>query len=164
MGSTIGRRLRHDLELHDSLRLLPMTGAQAVRPGITAADDHHGFTSGQNSLIFVGAIPLVPMILLGQELHGEVDTPKLAAGYEEIARLLGASGQEDSVKVVPEVVNRDVPANVCPGDEFHPFGGHLLEAAIDHVLLKLEVRDTIPQQTADAVSLFEDCHRVAGAT
>ena len=44
-----------------------------------------------------------------------------------------------------------------------PFGAHLLQAAVDEVLLHLEIRNAVAQQAADAVVLFEDRDVVAGA-
>src|ERR1039457_1777119 len=49
------------------------------------------------------------------------------------------------------------------GLELHSFGAHLLQAAIDEVLLHLEVGDAVAQQPADAVVLLEDRDAVAGA-
>ena len=49
------------------------------------------------------------------------------------------------------------------GLEVHAFGLHLLEAAIEHVLFKLEVGDAITEQAADAVVFLEYRDGVAGA-
>ena len=47
--------------------------------------------------------------------------------------------------------------------ELDTLGRHLLDAAVDQVLLHLEIRDAVAQQAADAIALFEDRHPVAGA-
>ena len=49
------------------------------------------------------------------------------------------------------------------GDELHALGRHLFEAAIDDVLLQLELRDAIAKESADAVRLFIDRDRMASA-
>ena len=54
-------------------------------------------------------------------------------------------------------------ADLGVGDKFHALGGHLLEAAIDDVLLQLEFGDAVAEQSADAVGFFVDRDRVAGA-
>ena len=58
---------------------------------------------------------------------------------------------------------RNVLADFGIGDELHAFGGHLLEAAIDDVLLQLEFGNAVAQQSADAVVFLVDRDRVAGA-
>ena len=45
----------------------------------------------------------------------------------------------------------------------HAFGAHLLQAAVDQMLLHLEIGDAVAQQPADAVALFEDRDVVPGA-
>src|SRR5690606_9792530 len=40
---------------------------------------------------------------------------------------------------------------------------HLGDAAVDLRLLELEIGNAIAQQAADAIALFEDSHRMAGA-
>ena len=57
----------------------------------------------------------------------------------------------------------DIRAHVRVGLELHAFGAHLLQAAVDEVLLHLEIGDAVAQQAADAVGLLEHRHRVAGA-
>ena len=42
------RRHRHDFELQHGLGLLPVAGAQAIRAGIAAADDHDALAGRQN--------------------------------------------------------------------------------------------------------------------
>ena len=51
-------------------------------------------------------------------------------------------------------------ALVMEGDAL---GAHLLEAAVEDVLLQLEVGNAVAQQAADAVVLLEDGDGVAGA-
>ncbi len=48
-------------------------------------------------------------------------------------------------------------------NELHALGAHLFQTAVDEVLLHLEIRDAIAQQTADAVGLLEYGDGVAGA-
>ena len=50
------------------------------------------------------------------------------------------------------------------GHELHALGGHLVEAAIDDVLLQLELRNAIAKQSTNAVRLFVDRYRMPCAT
>src|ERR1700722_8970668 len=58
---------------------LSMAGAEAVRAGVAAADDHYALAGGQNGFRFGDSCAFVAAVLLGEELHGEVDALEVAA-------------------------------------------------------------------------------------
>ena len=155
------RRLRQQFELRDRERLLAVAGAQAIGAGVAAADDHDALAGGQDLIRHL--VAFAAAVLLRQELHREVDAVQLAAGDVQVARLLGAAGQQDGVELLAQILHRDVAAHVGTGLETHSLGAHLLDAAVDEVLLHLEIRDAVAQQAADAVVLLEDRDVVAGA-
>ena len=160
-GRAVLGRLGQELELRDASGSLAVGRAEAIGAGIAAADDDDVLAGGKD---LVGdAIAFADLVLLRQELHREVDAFQLAAGDVEIARLLGAAGQQDGVELAAQVVDRHVAADVGVGDELHAFGAHLLDAAVDQVLLHLEIRDAVAQQAADAVALLEYGDGVSGA-
>ena len=66
-------------------------------------------------------------------------------------------------KLAAKIFDGNVSTDVRVGDELHAFGRHLFEAAIDDVLFQLEVRNAVAQQSADAICLFVDRDRMAGA-
>ena len=103
------------------------------------------------------------MVLLRQKLHGEVNALQFAAGNIQVARLLGAAAQQDGVVVLGQRLHRHVHAHVRVGHKRDALGAHLLDAAVDDVLLQLEVGNAVAQQSADAVALLIDGDRVAGA-
>src|ERR1017187_2904539 len=78
-------------------------------------------------------------------------------------RILGAAGQQDGAEFLPQVLHRNVDAHVRVGLELHSFGAHLLQTAIDQVLLHFEVGNAVAQEAADAVALLEDRHAMPGA-
>ena len=84
-------------------------------------------------------------------------------GIFEVARLLGAAAEQDGVVVPGERFDGHVDAHMRVGQEGDAFGAHLLNAAVDDVLLQLEVGNAVAQQAADAVVLFIDGDGVAGA-
>ena len=98
-------------------------------------------------------VAFVAAILLGQELHGEVNALELAAGDGQVARMLGAAAEQDGVEVLGERFDGDVDADVRVGLEDDALGLHLLDAAIDDVLFQLEVGNAVAEQAADAVVL-----------
>ena len=57
----------------------------------------------------------------------------------------------------------NIDADVRVGQEGDALGAHLLDAAIEDVLFKLEVGNAVAQQAADAVVLLVDGDGVAGA-
>ena len=78
------RRLGHDFELVHALCALAMAGAEAVCAGVAAADDDDALACGEDGRASCGEefdrVAFVAAILLGQELHGEVNALELAAG------------------------------------------------------------------------------------
>ena len=66
-------------------------------------------------------------VLLRQKIHGEVDAVQLAAGHGQVARVLGAAGEQDGVMIAAQVFDRNIAADVRVGDELHAFGAHLLQ-------------------------------------
>ena len=157
------RRLGHDLELVYALCALAMAGAQAVCAGIAAADDEYVLALGADRRIGVDEVAFVAAVLLGQELHGEVNAFELAAGNRQIARLLGAAAEQDGVVVFGERFDGHIDADMRVGQERDALGAHLVDAAVDHMFFELEVGNAVAQQAADAVVLLEDGDRVPGA-
>ena len=158
----VGRQ-RHDLELLNGSGLLAVARAQAIRARIASADDDDALAARQRGGFAVEAVPRAEAVLQGQKVHGEVDAVQLAAGHRQVARLLGAAGQQDGVELLAQVLGRNVVADVGLGLERDSFGHELLDAAVQNALFELEIGDAVTQQAADAVGLFEDRDGVAGA-
>ena len=105
----------------------------------------------------------VALVLLGQEVHGEVDAVELAARHFEVARRFGAAGQHQHVVVVEQRWTDTLTPTSTPVRKIDALGLHLPDAPVDEVLLHLEVGDAVAQQAADAVGLLEHRQRMAGA-
>src|SRR5262249_10535858 len=58
---------------------------------------------------------------------------------------------------------RVVFADFAFGDEFDPFGGHEIDAALDDALVELHVGNAVHEQAADSVGALEDRDLVASA-
>ncbi len=123
------RRLGHDFELMDAFGALAMAGAEAVCAGVAAADDEDALAGGEDGggglhggkkRFF--AVAFVAAILLGQELHGEVNAFEFAAGNREVAGLLGAAAEQDSVEAFSERLDGDIDADVRVGLEDDALG------------------------------------------
>jgi len=90
------------------------------------ADDYHTLAAGRDGL------------LLRQELHGEMDAIELPARNRQVARLLGAAGQQQGVEILDEVFHGNACAHMGVGPELDPFGAELLQAAVDEMLFEFE--------------------------
>ena len=115
--------------------------AEAVRPRVAAAEDDDALPGCKE--LSVDPIAGVHLVLLGQEVHGEVDALELAARHRQVARLGRAARQDYRIELPLQLLPRDVDAGVHGRPERHPLGGHLLHAAVDEPLLHLEVGDAV---------------------
>src|SRR5687767_1452137 len=169
----IGRH-GQQFELYDRPGAMAVRGADTVRAGVAAADDHHVLVRGPQVLHVL--VARHALVLQRQEVHGEVHAVKLASGDRQVARLLGAAGQHDGVVVGQQLLGRNaafrIAADAAPGRlaadehagaELDAFLAHLLQAPVDDALFQLEIGNAVAQQAADAVALFEHGDLVAGA-
>ena len=101
--------------------------SQAVGARIAAADDD---TFLPVALIHSWSgivVARIALVVLRQELHGEVDTLQLAAWDFQVPRRFCPTGQHDRLKVLLQVFDRNIGAYVRVGDERDAFGFHLLD-------------------------------------
>ena len=77
--------------------------------------------------------------------------------------LLGAAGEHDRVVAVEQLLDRQRHADMDAVVEGDALGLHLRDAAVDVVLLHLEVGNAVAQQPAGLGVLLVDMHVVAGA-
>ena len=90
-------------------------------------------------------------------------TGKLTTGHGQVAPLSGTDRHDHSVVAAPEVRAGHVGADVDPGTELHTLGLHLLDTTIEVLLLHLEFRDAIAQESTHTVGPLEHSDRVSGA-
>jgi hypothetical protein len=140
---------------------LAVRGAEAVRASVAAAEDHHAL-AGREDLAGDG-VARHDLVLLGQEVHREVDPGELAARHAQVARLGRAAREHDRVELAAQLGRVHIRADVHAGAEGHALGLHLRHPPVDEVLLHLEVGDAVAQESADPVRALEHRHRVASA-
>ena len=142
---------------------MPEGRADAVRGGIAAADDDHVLAVGEDRRLARDVLVAETAVLLGEIGHGVIDAGEVLAGQLRIARLLGAGAQQDGVEFIVQAGERlrhpDIDA-VMEGDAL---GFHLPHAAVDMVLLHLEVGDAVAEQPAGLRLPLEHVHLVADA-
>jgi hypothetical protein len=144
----------------------------AIASGIAATDDDDILSIRTDLSGHLGAG--VDLVLLGQELHREMDAVEVTTWHRQIARLLRTPGEQNGIEVGAQIGRRD--SFVRPvrdraalwkvtdhhaGAEDDALPLHLLDPAIDVRFLHLEVGNAVAQQTADGIVLLEDGDRMA---
>ena len=99
--------------------------------------------------------PAIAAVLLGQILHGEVNSLQLTPRHGEVAGTFRAARQQQGVKLAAQIFHRNVLAHVRARLEDHAFLKHLVEPPVEDGFLHLEIRNAIAQQASDAIGLFE---------
>src|SRR3954467_12778475 len=118
-----------------------MTRTQAICASIASSNDHDALARGENLTCRVHRVAVAALVLLRQEFHCKVNSLQFATWNLQIARLLGTSGKHEGIEVTSQLLDYDVASDLGIRNELHAFRGHLLDAAIDDVLLELELRD-----------------------
>ncbi len=151
-----------------------MGRAEAVRPGVPAPDDHHVLPLGRDGRR--GESALSHQVGGFEVVHGRVDAGQVPAGHGEVARLGGAPGQQHAVEFLEEGPgghHRGARGECGPGlgsarahahraTELDPLRPELVEPAVEHPLLHLELGDAVAEEPARALGPLEHHHRVPG--
>jgi hypothetical protein len=87
----------------------------------------------------------------------------IAKWQVQVARPLRPPGQHHRVELAHQLVDGDVGADFHAGPERDALRRHLRHAAVDVMLLHLEVGDAVAQQPADPVVLLVEDHVMASA-
>ena len=118
---------------------------------------------GEDRLALLGAGPALRRFCWVEIVHREMDAAELAAGHGEVARLLGAAGEDEDVIIVHQPLDRDGDADLHIGAEDDALHLHLGDAPVDQHPVHLEVGDAVAEQAADPVGLLEHGRRMAHA-
>src|SRR3546814_856381 len=101
-------------------------------------------------------------VLLHEIGHGVVDAGKIGAGNTGRARRFRAAAIENGVMFGHQLLDRYVDADIDAAMESDALALHLLDAAIDEILLHLEVRNAVAQQPAGLGFALVDMNIMAG--
>ena len=137
-----------------------MGGAEAVRPGVTAADDDDVLARGEDLVAHL--TPERDDVALREVVHRLVGADELAPGDRQLAGHGGPDREHDGVVTVLELGARHLGADVDPVAEPGALGLHLRETPVQDGLLHLELRYAVAQQPAGLVGPLVDRHRVPG--
>ena len=132
--------------------------ADAVRPGVAAADDHHVFALSGNITPILLTIEKGLGICM-KKLHGEVDALQISPFNRKITGLGGARAKDHRSKFFEEFVRGIIFSDFRVGDKLHPFLRHQVDPPLhDRIFIELHVGNSIHEQAADAIRTFEHSH------
>ena len=100
---------RDDLELVDAGAALAVDGAEAVGPGVAAADDDDVLVLRIEERVVGDGVAGVPPVLQREEVHREVDALEVAPLDGQVAGLGGAAAEADGVVLVEDLLRIDDP-------------------------------------------------------
>src|SRR5260221_5010855 len=142
----VERWLRQDLELDAGRRALPKRRSDAVGSRVPATDDDNPLAERVDLTRrrrLLAAIAGTALVLLGQEIHREVDSGKLASRYWQVARLFRPASEDERVVVVEKPLHRDSDANLHVRAENDAFGLHLGDTPVDDGVGEIDVGHSV---------------------
>ena len=138
--------------------------AYAVHRSVTAAQHHHRlFLEVDELLRFAGVVHF--FIHIGyQVIERLINARQILTGEAALHRLVRAHTQEHGIVISQQLIDGDVAADFGIQSEFNAHAFKDLAAALHHLLLEFELRDTKGQKTADfgVTVKHHGLHAVAG--
>ena len=163
IGGPLVRRLSQQFQLVHHFGALTVGRAQTVGAGVASAQDDHPFALGVDPFIVGYLFARLHPVLLGEILHGLVDSLQIPSRNVQFPRLGGTAGQADRVEFREQPVRREIDADVGVGQEGDAFFGHQVDAALDHALFQLEFGDAQGKKTADVSVPLDNRHQMPSA-
>ncbi len=162
LGVLVALRLRQrvDVQLRHGRGTLPDGRAQAVRPGVAAADDDDVLPGGRQR----GRLQIARAHPVGKRkvLHSLVNPRQLPPRHGQFAPRGRPRGEHHGVVSGPKLIGPDVPSDRRRRTELGPLGQHLLQPPLKMVLLHLELGDAVAHQPARPVGPLVHGDRVPG--
>src|SRR5438270_9940117 len=98
-----------------------MACTEAIGARVAASDDDHAFSGRKNFNCGINGLTVAALILLRQELHGEMNSFKLAARNFQLTRLLRPASEDNRVEVTPQLLDFNISADLGIRDKLHSF-------------------------------------------
>ncbi|KAI3478074.1 hypothetical protein L1887_60005 [Cichorium endivia] len=160
LGTLVGR-LRQQLKVDDALSAVTKRGSLSVATSVTTTNDDDVLALGAEVVAVLQTRVEERLGVGGEEVHGEVNAVGLAARHLEVTRPGGADSVDDGVVLRVHLLGVNVATNVGAGDEVDALCGHEVDTTLHDALVELHVRDTVHEQTTDAVGTLVHGDRVA---
>src|SRR6266852_3320288 len=97
-----------------------------------------------------------------EELHGEVNALETSAFNRQVTRLGGSTTEHHSVELLTQCRCGNMGANGGIRDKPDAFLSHEIDAALDEGFVELHVRNTVHEQTTDAIGALVHGHPMTG--
>ena len=104
------------------LRLLTVTGPQAVGAGVPAPEDDHTLPGRKDLLLRIHGQARDPPVLLGQKIHRKVDPAQLTPGDRQIPRRFRSAAEQHGMIGLPHRLRGDCHADMCMRGENDSLG------------------------------------------
>ena len=130
--------------------------SQAIGGSETASKYHCLFPGCLNLFSILENISCHLTVSLRKIIHGVMDSREIISFCFQFSCMLCSDGNQQRVKLLPQIADLQVFANFDAGFEFNPFLGHLINAALDVDFIEFEIRNAIDQQTSEAVIFFKN--------
>jgi len=160
--STLSRRLRQQLEVDNRLGTVTDGGTNTIVTSITTTNDNNVLALGRDVLAVVKTRIKQRLGVLVQELHGEVNALQVTAGNGQVSGDGCTSGENNGIVLSSERLERHVTlANRYASDEVDTLSGQEVDTALDDILVKLHVGDTVHEQTTNTIGSLVNSDAVA---
>ena len=141
-----------------------MRCTQAVGSSVTAPNDHNFLSRCGNWSLVDREITFLSAVRPRKIFHCLVDPLEISTFYGEIPPLGCSAREYNGIELLPNFISAYIDADIYPGAELGALLFHLLHASVDMTFFHFELGNAVPQQTADAISPFENAHCVSGAS
>jgi hypothetical protein len=159
---TLRRRLGKQLEVGNGLGTVTDGSTNAIVTSITTTNDNNVLVLG-GEVSSIGELGVEERLgVLVEELHGVVDTLKLATLDGQITGNSCTSSDDDRIGLSTKIGKGRVAllANSHTGLEINAFSSHEVGTALDNALVKLHVGDAVHEQTTKTVGTLVDRDQV----
>ena len=152
------RCFRHHLQLCHAGCSQTDTAADTVISGITATDDDHMLILDIH-IIFIRKIRIQQTLGdTGEKIYSKIDSLCISSCHLDVPRILCAAGQDHTVIILEQLRCFDIFAHIPIGKELYALCLHDLYLAVDDFFFQFHIRNTVHQQSADAILSLIDMY------
>src|SRR4051794_39008927 len=152
------RGLAEQLDLRHRRSALPVGVRHAVGTRVAPTDHDDVLARGRDRGLGCAVDDALPP---GEVLHREMDAVEVTARHGQVARYARARGDDHGVVVGRELGDGEVDADLDAEAELHSLCHQLPDAALDELLLDLELRHAEAHESAGGLVALEDGHLLA---
>ena len=142
---------------------LTVGSTHTVATGVATTNHEYILALSRNALSGRNFSPCNHAVLLLEQFEGEMYALEVASLHVEVTWHARTDSDAHSIKLVDNLLDGDVGANIYATDEFHAFLFHEFHATVDDRLVELEVGDTEAKETARSLVFLIHGYLIAGS-